>query len=100
MTISSTYYRKHMAQIVDMVDSGKDLIVVFGKGKKSKKTVISPLKHDKEKTKEKSKTGNSLIDLINLPQFKNKKIGKEFQEAKDYKEIRDKYYNIEDFLLV
>ena len=44
MTITNTYYRQHLVDVINLVDAGQEVILVFGKGKKSKRVLLSPTK--------------------------------------------------------
>jgi|694.fasta_scaffold18514_9 hypothetical protein len=95
MTISTTYFREHLADVISRVaDGGEEIILVFGKGKKSKKVTLSPTISKAPKKKK-----SSMKEFFESDYFKNFQPSPELQNAKDYKEMRDKYYDINDFVV-
>lgn len=98
MTVSTTYFREHLAEIITRVaDYGEEVVLVFGKGKKSKKVNLSALK-TATPTKKAPRHAN-LIKFLESDFYKNHKSSPELQNAKDFKEIMDKYYDINDFVV-
>jgi len=87
MTITTTYFRENLADVINRIaDDGEEIILVFGKGKKSKKISMSPVAKPKEKK-------NSMLQFLESDTYKNFKPLPEFQNAKDFKEIMSKYYH-------
>ena len=96
MTITTTYFRQHLAEIIHKVaDEGQEVILIFGKGKKAKKVGLSPVSK-KEKAKN---TMPNLRKVLSSEEFKARKIDPKYQNAKDFKEIMAKYYNLNDFVV-
>lgn len=88
MTITTTYFRENLADVINRIaDDGEEVILVFGKGKKSKKISMSPVVRSKKK-----QNMPNLKNFLESDAFKNIKPLTEFQNAKDFKEIMDKYY--------
>jgi PHD/YefM family antitoxin component YafN of YafNO toxin-antitoxin module len=96
MTISTTYFREHLAEVITQVaDGGQEVILVFGKGKNAKKISLNEV----NTVKEASKKQNSLLQFSKSDYFKNHKVNPKYQEAKNFKEIMDKYYDLNDFVV-
>ncbi len=85
--ITSTELRANLAEIVDKVDSGEEVIMVFGKGKGAKKIRLSSDKNCKNNPK------TRFDDFLNDPRYKNLKISKELREHPNLKEYyKENYY--------
>jgi hypothetical protein len=83
-TITSTQLRSNLAEIVDKVDSGEDVIMVFGKGKGAKKIRLSSTQPPKK---------GAFEDFLNSPAYKSFKPSKELQNHPNLKQYyKDNYY--------
>ena len=52
MTISTTYFRENLAEVIAKVFAGEKVIMVFGKGKKAKQILLSNIQ-DNSRTEKK-----------------------------------------------
>jgi len=94
MTISTTYFRENLAQVIHkVVDSGEPIILVFGKGKNAKKVTLSPLIDKKTKAKK-----TKLRQLLESKNFLNRPIKPAFKQSQNIQELMQNQYNINDFL--
>jgi hypothetical protein len=85
--ITSTQLRANLAQIVDKVDSGKEVIMVFGKGKGAKKIKVVSENNSKNNPK------TRFDDFLNDPRYKSLKISKELKDNPDLKQYyKENYY--------
>lgn len=85
MTITTTYFRDNLAEVINTVASGKQIVLAFGKGKKAKQILLSPTKEDTARE-------SSMIKFVDSEFFQNHKTNKNFKDAQNLKELMTKYY--------
>jgi antitoxin (DNA-binding transcriptional repressor) of toxin-antitoxin stability system len=86
--ITTTYFRAHLAEVIQEVAAGTEVILAFGKGKKAQKVALSPLIP-------KTQTKPGLQSLLESDFYKNFKPSKEISEYKNFKDYYKKNYHPE-----
>jgi PHD/YefM family antitoxin component YafN of YafNO toxin-antitoxin module len=87
MTISTTYFRENLAEVIAKVFAGEKVIMVFGKGKKAKQILLSNIKPETESFSDRLKK------FEKSEYFNNFKASKDIMEYKNLKDYMKKTYN-------
>ena len=87
MTISTSYFRKNLAEVINKVVDGEKVIMVFGKGKNAKQILLSNIKDNSISEK------NGFRKFAESEYFRNFKPSKDIMEYENFRDYMKKTYN-------